>query len=242
MSILNPLTFFWLLLAVSLLIYKLNRKKTAKVIAILATAQLFLFSVTPLPVFMIQRLEQQYPVYKGSENEKLPIHVLGNGHADDPSLYPSQKLSFQALERTAEGIRIYNYLNHTRISFSGFAVNKKEPTGNVMAKAAVSLGVSPKDTILFPAPRNTWEEAVAYKKRFGTKNKFILVTNATHMPRAMEVFRSMGMQPIAAPTGFFLKKETGYRYNWWPSAAKMIYTEAAAYEYTAQLYYKWFKL
>lgn len=242
MSILNPLTFFWLLLAVSLLIYKLNRKKTAKIIALLSAAQLFLFSVTPLPVFMIHQLEKQYPIYKGSENEKLPIHVLGNGHADDPALYPSQKLSFQALERTTEGIRIYNYLHHTRISFSGYAVNKQESTGNVMAKAAVSLGVSPKDTILFPVPRNTWEEAVAYKKRFGTKNKFILVTNATHMPRAMEVFHSMGMQPIAAPTGFFLKKETSYRYNWWPSTAKMVYTEAAAYEYAAQLYYKWFKL
>lgn len=240
MSILNPLTFFWLLLAGSLLMYKLNKKKTAKIFVVLGMTELFLFSVTPLPVYLIKQLEQQYPVYKGSNNDNFPILVLGNNHTDDSSLYPSQKLSIQALQRVTEGIRIYN-INHTSISFSGYAANKQEPNATVMAKAAVSLGVHPKDTLILPLPRNTWEEAQTYKKRFGTNNKFILVTNATHMPRAIEVFRSMGMHPIAAPTGFFIKKETGYRYNWWPSTRKMIYTEAAAYEYTAQLYYRWFK-
>lgn len=240
MIILNPLTFFWLLLAVALLLYKLNKKKTAKVIALLGITELFLFSVTPLPVYMIRQLEQQYPVYKGSKNEKLPIHVLGNYHAEDPSLYPSQKLSEQALERVTEGIRVYN-LSHTPISFSGYAVNKQEPTATVMSKAAVSLGVTPKDTLILPSPRNTWEEAQACKKRFGS-NKFILVTSATHMPRAMEVFRSLDMQPIAAPAGFIVKEgTTNAMYNWWPSSFKIMCTEIAFYEYTAQLYYKWFK-
>ena len=240
MSILNPILLFFLFIITALILYKLKKKKAGNIIFMTAFAGLFLTAVTPLPVYLIKRLEKQYPVYKGTE--KLPILVLGNYHADDNSLYPSQKLSFQSLERVTEGIRIYNLNPSTPIAFSGFAVNDKVATGIIGSEAAVSLGVSPKDTLILPSPRSTWEEALAYKKRFGNGKKFILVTNAIHMPRAMKAFKTLGMQPIAAPTGFSVKEGTRNSvYNWWPSSFKMVCTEMAMYEYSAQVYYKWFK-
>lgn len=240
MMVLNPLTFFWLFIIIALILYRYKRKRAGNSLIAIAFTGLFLFTVTPLPVYLIRKLEHQYPIYKGSD--KLPILVLGNSHADDTSLYPSQKLSLQSLQRVAEGIRIYKLQAPCPIAFSGFAVNNKVSTGKIGSEAAVSLGVSPKDTIVLPSPRNTWEEALAYKKRFGTNHKFILVTNGSHMPRAMAVFKKLGMHPVAAPTGFFIKEGTrDAMYNWWPSSMKLFYTEAAMYEYSAQLYYKWFK-
>jgi uncharacterized SAM-binding protein YcdF (DUF218 family) len=237
MTIFNPLTFFWIFIIIAAVLFKLNKKKAGKIMIILAFAEMFLFGVTPLPIYLIKKLEEQYPVYKGTE--KLPILVLGNSHADNDDLYPTQKLSVQALERVTEGVRIYHSQTSTPIAFSGYAVNDKVPTATIASQSAVSLGISPKDTITLNTPRNTYEEAMAYKKRFGTANKFILVTNATHMPRAMAVFKKLGMNPVAAPTGFFVKGGTkNATYNWWPSSFKLVYTEMAMYEYSAQLYYK----
>ncbi|PZR15556.1 MAG: hypothetical protein DI539_18300 [Flavobacterium psychrophilum] len=242
MTYVNPIAIFWIFILTAYLLHRLKRKKAYRIFLITPLIGLFLFSVTPIPVLLIRNLEQHYPVYKPVGNEKLPVLVLGNYHADDTSLCPSQKLSAQSLERITESVRIYKLQSSCPIAFSGFAVNNKVSTGKIGSEAAVSLGVSPKDTIVLPAPRNTYEEALAYKKRFGTKNKFILVTNATHMPRAMAVFQKLGMQPIAAPTGFLIKEGTGESmYSWWPSSIKLFYTEAAMYEYSAQLYYKWFK-
>ncbi|MDV6170015.1 ElyC/SanA/YdcF family protein [Flavobacterium sp. DG1-102-2] len=240
MTIFNPVTIFFLFIIAALVLYKFEKEKAGKIVVILAFAEIFLFSVTPLPVYLLRQLEQQYPVYKGSE--RLPILVLGNYHAEDNSLYPSQKLSVQSLERVTEGVRIYKSSTSAPIAFSGYAVNDKVPTATIASEAAVSLGVAPKDTITLTSPRNTYEEALAYKKRFGTQNKFILVTNATHMPRAMLVFKKLGMKPIPAPTGFFIKEGTREAMcNWYPSSFKLVYTEMAFYEYSAQLYYKWFK-
>lgn len=242
MTYLNPISIFWMFILTAFILHKLRKKKISKIVFIITITGLFLSTVTPLPVWVIHNLEQHYPVYKPSGNERLPVLVLGNYHADDTSLYPSQKLSAQSLQRVTEGVRIYKLQSSCPITFSGFAVNDKISTGKVGSEAAVSLGVSPKDIIILPVPRNTYEEALAYKKRFGTKNKFILVTSATHMPRAMAVFQKLGMKPIAAPTGFLIKEGTKESvYNWWPSSMKLFYTEAAMYEYSAQLYYKWLK-
>ena len=242
MTIFNPISLFWIFTIIAFILYRMKKAKAGKAFLTIALTGLFLFSVTPLPVYLIRKLEQHYPVYKTSGNEKLPILVLGNYHADNTSLYPTQKLSVQSLERVTEGVRIYKSVSSTQITFSGYAVNDRLPTATAGSEAAVILGVSPKDTVTLTSPRNTYEEAQAYKKRFGTAKKFILVTNATHMPRAMVVFQKMGMHPVAAPTGFFIKEGTKEAmYNWWPSSFKLVYTEMAIYEYSAQLYYNWFK-
>lgn len=49
--------------------------------------------------------------------------------------------------------------------------------------------------------QNTYENALYVQKYVGTK-PFVLVTSATHMPRAMANFRGLGMKPIPASTDY----------------------------------------
>ncbi len=242
MTIFNPITFFWIFSIIAFVLYKRKKEKAGKFLLITAFTGLFIFSVTPLPVYMLHHLESKYAAYRNPNNTKLPILVLGNNHSDDPTLFPNQQLSVHSLERVTEGVRIYRSFSGSTIAFSGFAINGKQPTASVMAKTALTMGVSPKDTIMLTQPSSTWQEAQDYKKRFGTKNKFILVTSATHLPRAMQIFKSMGMQPIPAPADFFIKDDgQNALYNWKPSSFKLLYTEITLYEYLLQGYYKWFK-
>lgn len=239
-SLSSPITHFWILLILAFIFYKLKRVKAAKVISFLGFFQLFLFTVTPLPVLMVRSLEQQYAIYN-PKVDKLPILVLGAGHVNDPKLPALQRLSIPLLDRVAEGVRMHNKTGG-KITFSGFSRHNKSPHALAMSEAAVSLGISPADTTMLMKPTNTWEEAAAYKARFGTDEKFILVTSAIHMPRAIEIFQDAGLQPIAAPTNFISRAEPGDSpYTLWPSSIKAIYTEIAVYEYISTWYYRWSK-
>jgi uncharacterized SAM-binding protein YcdF (DUF218 family) len=69
------------------------------------------------------------------------------------------------------------------------------------ANLALALGVSKEDIIINGAPKDTQEEAEFSKTLVG-KDEFVLVTSATHMSRSMDLFKKLGMNPIAAPTYF----------------------------------------
>lgn len=240
----NPLAVFWIFIVLSLFFYAVKRKKTAKKIALVAVVQLFIFSVSPLPTYLIRRLEQQYkPLKHISANNNLPILVLGGGHTYDTTLIPSQQISTGALSRLTEGIRLYKECNKTRLTLSGYSkYNGKPAHAKVMAETAISLGVKAKDTVILSKPSITWEEAIAFKKRFGNGKKLILVTSAYHMPRAIETFKRVGLSPVPAPTDYQVKHDTDkLLYNWKPSAEKIKYTTKALHEYAGMVYYKWFK-
>ncbi len=243
-KILSPLNIFWIVTVLALVFYKLKRKKTARVFLILAFLDMFVFGVSPLPVYLMKSLEQEYsPINTDNINKKLPVMVLGGGHVNDPDLSPIHQLSGVALSRLTEGIRLYKKMEGTTLILSGYSSKKERVTqAEVMAKTALSLGVQAKDTIMLTKPASTWQEAAELKKRLGTDKKFILVTSASHMPRAIQTFKSQGLEPIAAPANFQIKKgPKTVVYNWWPSYSKIKYTEKAIHEYAGMWYYKLFK-
>jgi uncharacterized SAM-binding protein YcdF (DUF218 family) len=65
---------------------------------------------------------------------------------------------------------------------------------------------------------------------------FLLVTSASHMPRAMGLFRHYGMAPIAAPTDY-LSADAGVKspLSYLPSAGNLHTAERAVYEYLGLL-------
>jgi uncharacterized SAM-binding protein YcdF (DUF218 family) len=58
---------------------------------------------------------------------------------------------------------------------------------------------------MLETPSTTLEEVQAFKDKFGLSVTVIIATDATHMPRAMKIYRAAGYEPIAAPTNFRVK-------------------------------------
>ncbi|MBN0077630.1 YdcF family protein, partial [Pseudomonas aeruginosa] len=54
------------------------------------------------------------------------------------------------------------------------------------------------DIIVLDRPKDTEEEALAVKRAIGDA-PFLLVTSASHLPRAMIFFRHAGLDPLPAP-------------------------------------------
>ena len=107
-----------------------------------------------------------------------------------------------------------------------------DPVSNaeIMADVAIALNVDKKDIVLEVSSRDTKDEALLIKKIVGD-DEFILVTSASHMVRSMALFRKQGMDPIPAPTDFWIKERQRMGAEVFPSAYKLRMAERAVHEY-----------
>ncbi|MBC8238704.1 MAG: YdcF family protein [Helicobacteraceae bacterium] len=169
---------------------------------------MFLYSYQPFSNFLVTNLENKYPKYDYKSDVKY-IHVLGNGHSDDLSQPLSSRMGSTSLMRDIEGILIHLNTENSKLIFTGFAGSLDISTAQMNTDFAMALNVKIKDIIMNDRPKDTQEEAV-FIKSILTNEPFVLVTSATHMPRAMMLFKSLGLNPIPAPTNFYKEKFEGY--------------------------------
>ncbi|XKH61820.1 YdcF family protein [Halomonas sediminis] len=81
------------------------------------------------------------------------------------------------------------------------------------------------------SPNDTIAEAKAVQALLGEDAQVLLVTSASHMPRAMRHFEVAGLAPVAAPTHFLANRTEGFGLAYWiPSARELRKAERAIYE------------
>lgn len=231
-TLLDPFIVFWIgiLLAVCFAVGK--KKYTAKVLFILSLGCLFLVSVSLLPDCLVKSLESRYAVYHPEANDSTAYHilVLGSGHTEDQRLPPNAQLSESALARLAEGIRLYRLLPASKLVLSGYSSSGGTPQAKILKQTAVSLGVDEQRILLQEKPQNTYQEAQAYIGSYGD-HPVIVVTSATHMPRAMKMFKILGREAIPAPTFYRVKTSKYDRRSWLPSVDNIENMHTAIIEY-----------
>ena len=195
---------------------------------------LALFSYPPFSNFLVTKLENQYPKYDYTQQIEY-IHVLGNGHTTDASQPISSQISNDGTKRIVEGVIIHKQVPNSKIIFTGYAGTTEIATAIMNANLSYALGVDQNSTIINPKPEDTREEAEFTKTVVGDR-AFVLVTSASHMPRAMMLFQSYGMHPIAAPTAFYKSDDI----SWFsaPSAHALFVSTLAMHEYVGMLYAK----
>jgi len=200
-----PVLVFLLLIGL-LLLWFTRRQKAGKVFVTIATLLLGFFSYGAVSNMVAKPLEQKYPPlmdYESLNNIKW-IVVLRGGSGVDPRLPPSTYLSEASLFRLSEAIYIHNRLPETKLIMtgrSGFA--GMTPVAQVMRDVAKELGVEPGDIVLETKSKDTKDHPIYVKEIVG-KDRFILVTSASHMFRAMALFAKDGMAPIPAPTDYMV--------------------------------------
>ncbi len=196
----EPLGLVLFLLAVGLYFIYAKKYILAKVFTSLSFMALFLFSYPPFSNYLVKNLENRYEKYSYDHNITY-IHVLGSGHTTDKTQPISSKLSDPSTKRVLEGIIIHKNTPDSKLIFTGYGGSTDVATAQMNANLALALGVKKEDLIIGPLPKDTHEEAEFSKTVVGNE-KFILVTSATHMPRSVILFESMGLNPVPAPTYF----------------------------------------
>jgi uncharacterized SAM-binding protein YcdF (DUF218 family) len=138
------------------------------------------------------------------------VAVLGGGHGDAARLAAGQRLSTSARARLVEGMRIALLLPDSWLVVSG-PRNGDSPDASpsharVLADSAVELGF-PRDRIVeIDTARDTAEETLALRQLAGDE-RVALVTSAWHLPRAMKLATSAGLDAFPCPCDFLAGRD-----------------------------------
>ena len=177
-------------------------QKTGKVMVTVAVGLLGLLCYDGVGDILARPLEHRYaPLTSAKAVQDVKwIVVLSGGSGVDKDLPLSTYLCEASLRRLGEGVSIHKRVPGSKLILTGRSwIDGVTPEANVMADVAVEWGVKGEDIVIEAEAKDTKDHAVYVKKIVG-KAPFILVTSASHMPRAMALFRAQGMDPIPAPT------------------------------------------
>ncbi len=159
------------------------------------------------------------------------IVVLGGGSNSDPELPVTHQLAGASMARLVEGMRLRRLLPRSKLVLSGGGAFDPVPNAKVMADAALAIGVDSQDFVLESDSKDTKDQARLIGE-IVRKDRFILITSASHMPRSVALFEKLGMTPIPAPADYPGRKRQGISPGmFFPSAGGLAKAERVFYEY-----------
>lgn len=228
----EPFGLIFTLFAIGIYFLFVSKKSFAKLFLSVSFLFLLLFSYEPFSNTLVEALENQHQKYDYKHNIKY-IHVLGSGHNADKSQPLSSNISSVGVKRVLEGVIIHKNSTGSKLIFTGYEGDTNVSNAQMNANLAIALGVKKEDIIIGTEPKDTLEEALFTKSILGGE-AFVLVTSATHMPRSMKLFKSLGLNPIAAPTAFYKDKFESYLEA--PNVSALKNSQMAIHEYIGILW------
>jgi len=216
-AVLMPLSLGLILFLIGLWFLYTKSYKKAKICLSISFIWIFMISYSPFANSVLSPLET---IYKKAEDNVSAKYILLLGG------------DFKG--RSFEAIRLYTLLDNAKIITSGYPGRDDVSEAVKSAHKLVELGIPKEDILMQSEPKDTQEEAMSIKKIVGNE-QFILVTAAYHMPRAMELFKKEGLNPIVAPTNYLAEKN--YLISA-PSGRNLQKTEIAFHEYLGKTWNK----
>lgn len=103
--------------------------------------------------------------------------------------------------RLAHGVEVWKRRSAAYLLVSGGIVGPPPAEAEVMRALAIELGVPPERIVVEDRARNTFENGVYSGRILRDRGwrRLVLVTDAFHMPRALFVFRRLGLPVIGEP-------------------------------------------
>ncbi len=195
---LQPSSLLLILLVVGAVLLFTRHQKTARRLIIAAAALLLIGGLLPLSTWLMLPLEDRFARTDLSGADVDGIVVLGGPEDARVSGARHAHALNEAAERLTETAALARRFPKAKIVFtSGSNDILSSPSIGADAGGLVlsDLGIGGRDRLILERrSRNTWQNAVYTKALVVPKpgERWLLVTSAAHMPRAMGVFRKAG--------------------------------------------------
>lgn len=172
------------------------------------------------------------------------VVLSGGGNSYGAPGLQIQTPSSATAMRTLEAIRVYRLLGEPLVILSGGIGDPQvtlAPESDVMQREMLRAGVPVARLVMETRSQNTRDEAVEVARMLAERGigRFVLVTSAQHMRRALATFRAVGLDPVPAATAAPDDDQTHARWQLLPSSSALRASQSAMREVLATAYYWW---
>lgn len=206
--VLAPFNLALIVLTGAMLAMKLNRNRTARAMGIAAWLILIVFGVLPTGQLMTRWLENKYPQITEVERPVTGIIVLGGGIDTDVGNarhVPQLKSTADRITTFVDLGRRYPWAKLVFTGGDGTLTQNSVKEGDMIRPLLATMGFNPKNRLrIEDQSRTTYENAVLTKEMIQPKpgERWVLVTSASHMPRAIGAFNAAGWSVIPYPADY----------------------------------------
>lgn len=197
-----------LAIAVALLAFGRRRAGLAMTSVVLAV---FYALSTPYVASLLCRIVQTVPPAADIERSRAQaIVVLGGGMWPHSPEYTGQSVDHITLQRLRYAAHLYRRVALPVLVTGGALEPLETPVAQAM-RAALEDDLAVPVRWVEDKSRNTLENAIFSARMLRAEGigRIILVTHASHMPRALDVFTATGLEVVAAPTAFAPPRQQG---------------------------------
>ena len=213
-----PANALLILLAVAPVLRWMGFERWSRVIGVLATLSLLIIAFGPAGNLLLRPLEDRFPQPPADLAAPTGIIVLGGSTDEVVSDARDQVTITSAATRITMGVALSRRFPDARLVFSGGSAamllhprTEAEDTRRIW----IEMGVPPGRIAIEDRSRNTFENAQFSRRLLDPKpgERWLLVTSAFHMPRAVGTFRAVGFPVVPYPVDY---NTTGGPLDWVP--------------------------
>ena len=176
-------------------------------LALVTTVMAIALGLLPVSTYLMAPLEERFPPF--SDDGKPVDGIILLGGAVNPSDTVARGLisANEAAERILDTIQLAHRYPQARILISGGSatiLGEGVHEAPIVADYFKSIGIAPARIIVEDRSRTTSENALYSRELVKPKEgeRWLLVTSAWHMPRAVGVFEKVGFAVTAYPVDF----------------------------------------
>lgn len=197
-----------LAVVLSLLLILVGLRRVGRGLLVLATLGLLVFGFSPVANFIMSPLEERFPQFHDDGQPITGVLLLGGAELPDIGLARGQPAFSEAGERVIAFADLARRYPQARLVFVGGSgalfPDGKGKEAAMMRQSLSVLGIAPERVEFEELSRNTAENAAFAARLVKPKpgERWLLVTSAFHMPRAMGCFRAVGFPVVAYPVDY----------------------------------------
>jgi uncharacterized SAM-binding protein YcdF (DUF218 family) len=199
----QPNSLLFLLLGVGIVNHWRRQRESIRrlLLVALSFAALTLLSIPSIAHLSHGTLEWRYPPAEESSDDAEAIIVLGGGVEPADATRLRAEMNSATLWRCLHDATVYHRAKPCPVVVCGGTVDtgsSAPPVAHLMRDSLRDQGIKDGDLIVKDRSRSTYENAVECREVLARRriNKVILVTDATHMFRALRSFWKQGIAAV----------------------------------------------
>ena len=220
--VLNPANLFTFFLVLGTILLFTRFRRTGRRIVAVTVSIFLLLGLLPVGLWLTANLENRFPANPPIPDDIAGVITLGGTINQYITTARGQPSLTDGGERLTELVHLAHRFPNARLIFSGGSGALIDSSLKEADSARVcfdQMGLSGRNIMYEDRARNTYENALYSKELVGDEaagRKWVLITSAAHMPRAMGVFRQAGWNIMAYPVDYSTDGRSGFELQFRP--------------------------